>query len=74
MLHSSIYTIYKNRVKTDRKNFEIPTLLSSKQGNPKREKIQNNIYDFEFSHSGFRRSLPYFFYIPPALVRNLQSI
>ena len=29
--------MYKNRVKNDRKIFEIPALLSSQQGNPERE-------------------------------------
>ena len=47
--------MYKNWIKYDRKIFEIPSLLSCKQGNPAENgvgKIRNICY-FEFSHSGF---------------------
>ena len=44
--------MYKNREKNNRKNFEIPALLSCEWGNPEQEnskKILRYIYNFEFS-------------------------
>ena len=51
--------MYKNRVKNDRKYFEIPTLSSCERGNPAENgagKIKSYICYFEFSHSGFPSS------------------
>ena len=48
--------MYKNRVKNDRKIFEIPAILLSsqlQQGNPEQE---NSRYNFEFFGSGFPHS------------------
>ena len=42
--------MYKNRLENDRNGFEIPALLSCKQGNSK------YLCYFEFSNSGFSRS------------------
>ena len=36
-----------------KKRFEIPALLTSFNKELQSGKIQNDIYDFEFSHSGF---------------------
>ena len=45
--------MYKNWVKNNRNNCEIPALLSCKQGNPERETSKLFVYYFEFSRSGF---------------------
>ena len=43
--------MYKNKVKNDRKIFEIPALLSCEWGTPEWESSKYYIYNFEFSRS-----------------------
>ena len=53
LLYCEYQGMYKNRVKNDIKNFEIPVLVSCKRGNPNLGKIQNKMYILNFFHSVF---------------------